>query len=260
VPTRDDELPTVAALAEAIDRPSAHLLASSRAFIEICRDKLISQRAFAGIGIPTAPTWLLGERPEAWPESHPDAVMIVKPRYGSGSRSVRRLRFHRLAVEGASSDDVVQPLQRGSEVTVDAYISFNGIPIHYVCRSRLRTAGGQSIAGETVYSPELAQFTMAVLDACSGMGARGILSFQLFDDGDRIVLGEVNARVASGYPLSHAAGAAYPEWLGREVLGLPIEPMLGQYEVGLRFARGSHDIVYRQIEGEASSEWPSHLR
>ena len=68
-------------------------------------------------------------------------------------------------------------------------------------------------------------------------GARGALCFQAMvrHDGSAAIF-EINARFGGGYPLAHAAGARFSQWLLEESLGLP-STASSQWQENLKLLR-----------------------
>jgi carbamoyl-phosphate synthase large subunit len=80
-------------------------------------------------------------------------------------------------------------------------------------------------------------------------GARGCLTVQVFANPERTRLRgvEINPRFGGGYPLSHAAGAAFPELLIREwLLGQRPEPN-NSWQADLLMLR--HDAMVLRSDG-----------
>src|SRR5262249_22764657 len=50
---------------------------------------------------------------------------------------------------------------------------------------------------------------------------RGALCFQAIVDDEQVGVLEINARFGGGFPLAHAAGARFSQWLLQEAVGLP---------------------------------------
>lgn len=248
IPTRDDELVALSRLA--LRRPDLFVAVSSGDFLSICLDKLVAFQAFSSFGISLPTTWLPHEAPPQPIE--PEDEVFVKPRRGSAGVGIKKVRFkHAAAASRALEQPLLQTVQSGIEHTFDVYITGAGAPAHYVCRKRTRTSGGQSVRGETVYSPRGHRFITAVASACAAAGGRYLLNVQAFDDGSAFCLGEVNGRVAAGFPLSFEAGASYPDFVACEADAREIVPAWGRYETGVAFARATIDLFWRTHEGRA---------
>jgi carbamoyl-phosphate synthase large subunit len=139
---------------------------------------------------------------------------------------------------------VIQECLKGPEITVDALISSGGKVVHYVPRRRIRTLAGESIQGVTIDDHDLRSWLIDVLNtrnlhlnAVSAGGGRGPVTLQAFITDTGPVLTEVNPRFGGGYPLSHAAGGRYTDWIVADLEGRPIQVELGSYVRGLHMSR-----------------------
>jgi carbamoyl-phosphate synthase large subunit len=142
---------------------------------------------------------------------------------------------------------IVQEVLAGPEITIDALLDFDGRPLHYVPRRRIRTVGGESIQGVTLdHDAAFEGWIERVLDACSRLGGRGPLTLQAFRTDSGPVLSEINGRFGGGFPLALAAGADYPSWLLDMIEGVAVPPRLGEYDPGLFMTRHYVEQFLRQ--------------
>ena len=246
IPTRDDELEYLSRHRTEFQAAGIFVSVSDAAFVDVCNDKLRTARTFESVGIDSPATWdpTCDEAPGG---IGPDDDVYLKPRRGASGMDVGRVRLRNAEAAAAQLPaPVLQVVQSGLEYTFDAYFSDSNEPMHYVCRQRRLVAGGQSVQGETVFTDRSHRFAIRLLDACGHLGARGIINVQAFDDGTRFWLGEVNARVAAGFPLAYAAGGCYPQLIAIEAAGGCPTPRLGEYTVGVAFARGSLDVFWKR--------------
>ena len=135
------------------------------------------------------------------------------------------------------ANPIVQEELGGPEITIDALIDFDGKPLHYVPRTRLRTLAGESILGVTIDDGEIREWLERLINAAAALGARGPITCQAFLTASGPVLIDVNPRFGGGFPLAHAAGGHYPEWILALQRGESVEPRLGEYERGLYMTR-----------------------
>lgn len=241
VPTIDTELRVLADSADDFAALNCRVHISNSAFVEITGDKWLTMNSFAGQKISVPASWLVETLPS--PEFLPRRLFL-KPRDGSASQ-------HTYAIDKSDLQDtlprvpnvIIQEEVKGQEITIDAFISVDGRPIHYVPRWRIRTLGGESIQGLTVSSEgRLGEWLESVLKAASHLGARGAITLQAFDSPEGFKLSEINPRFGGGYPLGYAAGGKYPQWLLQELVGETVVPRLGQYQVGLYMTRANTEI------------------
>lgn len=246
IPTRDDELEYLSRHRADFQAAGIFVSVSDLAFVDVCNDKLLTARVFEDAGVRSPATW------DPTRDRTPSGIgldddVYLKPRRGASGKGVGRVRLRNADAAAAKlAAPVLQAVQSGIEHTFDAYFADSGQPVHYVCRRRSFVAGGQSVQGETVFTDRSHRFAVRVIEACGRLGARGIVNVQAFDDGTRFWLGEVNARVASGFPLAYVAGAPYPEWIAIEAAGGSPAPRVGEYRVGVAFARGSADVFWQR--------------
>jgi len=239
VPTIDTELPILAKSAAVFSAKACLLLVSSPQLIDITSDKWLTFRACREAGISVPRSWL----PEEVDEMELPNELFVKPRDGSASQHAYAVRRETLsAMLPLVPNAIIQERIVGQEITVDALLDLDGRPIHCVPRSRLKTVGGESVQGVTIDDHKLRAWLISVLEFASAMGGRGPLTLQAFLTEDGPVLLEINARFGGGFPLTHAAGGHYPEWLLRSLNGNALEPSFGEYRRGLYMTRYYNEI------------------
>jgi carbamoyl-phosphate synthase large subunit len=244
VPTIDTDLPSLAHNVEMLRTAGCRLALSSASFIRITGDKVRTTDTFESLGIDVPIRWL---PPIEDIDGLPERV-VVKPRNGSASVGVHEVGRDQLAgIIGLVTDPIVQEVLDGPEITIDALLDFDGRPLHYVPRRRIKTVGGESIEGVTLeHDPSFEAWIVKVLERAARLGAAGPLTLQAFLTPRGPVLTEINPRFGGGYPLGLAAGATYPDWLLDLVDGRTVEPRLGVYEPGLYMTRYHVEHFTRQ--------------
>jgi carbamoyl-phosphate synthase large subunit len=235
VPTIDTELIPLSDLAPSLRSLGCVPLTSARSFLEICGDKFSTLSRFGEYGVTGPRSWL---PTDSTLEVEIPAELIVKPRNGSASRDVFRVSRESLwEVLPLVSNPIIQEMLIGDEITIDALFSRSGTLLHYVPRRRIRTLAGESIQGATLDDAGFFPWLSDVSRAISSLGGIGPMTIQGFVTDSGPVLTEVNPRFGGGFPLAHAAGALYPEWIVEEYEGRPVEPVLGRYVRGLYMTR-----------------------
>jgi carbamoyl-phosphate synthase large subunit len=210
---------------------------------DVCRatfDKFQAHELLASHGLPSPPTWLPGDPPLGFPA-------VVKPRRGSGSRSIHPAAdaeeaafFARYVKEPV----MVQRRMDGPEFSVDLLCDLEGRCLNAIPRTMLESRGGESIKGAAIADPELIDLGRAVAEA---LPLRGPATVQMFRDrelGLRIT--DINARFGGAFPAPMYAarpGRTYPELIVRIARGERIEPHVGDFLAGRTFTR-----FYWQIE------------
>jgi carbamoyl-phosphate synthase large subunit len=209
-------------------------------------DKYEAHLLLSRLGLPSPPTVLPGE-----PVPHYPA--IVKPRKGSGARSVLRAEDQRAVeffVDYVREPAMVQKLMDGEEFSIDCLSDLDGRCLNAIPRTMLESRGGESIKGTVVDDRELVELGRRVADA---LGVRGPCTVQVFRD-SVVGLGitDVNTRFGGAFPAPiYAAlpGRSYPELIVRMACGERIEPHVGEFRAGVTFTR-----YFWQLELDARLE------
>jgi carbamoyl-phosphate synthase large subunit len=191
-------------------------------------------------GLPSPPTVLPGEPVESYP-------VMVKPRQGSGARSIHRAD-DAAGVEffvGYIKEPVmVQHFMDGPEFSIDTLSDLDGRCLNAIPRTMIESRGGESIKGTVIDDAELIALGQRVVES---LGVRGPCTVQVFRD-RTIGLGitDVNTRFGGAFPAPMYAapdGRTYPELIVRMARGERIEPHVGEFRAGITFTR-----YYWQLE------------
>ncbi len=241
VPLTDLDLEVLAVAREAGSLP---------AFVpdpEIARhtfDKYEAHQLLSRLGLPSPPTVLPGEKVPSYP-------VMVKPRQGSGARSIHRADDAAAAaffVDYVKEPTMIQRLMDGPEFSVDCLSDLRGRCLNAIPRTMIESRGGESIKGTVIDDRELVSLGQRVVEA---LGVRGPCTVQVFRDRD-IGLGitDVNTRFGGAFPAPMYAalpGHTYPELIVRMARGEEIEPHVGRFRAGVTFTR-----YFWQLELDAS--------
>ena len=245
VPTIDPELPVLALLADDLAAVGTRAVISTPDFVATCSDKWLFHAAFAAEGVRTPRSWLPAELPDDLPRR-----LFVKPRRGSASKGISALTVEDARAGNLppnAEDPIIQEFVGGTELTIDAFLSRDGRPLHAVPRERRYTIGGESVQGVTVAYEPLRGWLESVLATCGRLGARGPITLQAFLAPDGPVLFEINPRLGGGFPLADAAGGHYPAWLVDEASGADLPSRLGEYQVGLYMTRYHSELFVTDL-------------
>jgi carbamoyl-phosphate synthase large subunit len=203
-------------------------------------DKYEAHLLLLELGLPSPPTVLPGEAVESYP-------VMVKPRQGSGARSIHRADDADAAeffVRYIDEAVMVQRFMDGPEFSIDALSDLDGRCLNAIPRTMIESRGGESIKGTVVDDGELIALGRRVVEA---LRVRGPCTVQVFRDSS-IGLGitDVNTRFGGAFPAPMYAalpGRTYPELIARMARGERVEPHVGDFRAGVTFSR-----YYWQLE------------
>ena len=203
-------------------------------------DKYETHLLLSRLGLPSPPTVLPGDPVVHFP-------VMVKPRWGSGARSIHRADDAREAQFFAGyirEPAMLQWFMDGPEFSIDVLCDLRGRCLNAIPRTMIESRGGESIKGMVIADPELVSLGQRVAEA---LGVRGPATIQAFRDRE-IGLGitDVNTRFGGAFPAPMYAalpGRTYPELIVRMARGEVVEPHVGEFRAGITFTR-----YYWQLE------------
>ncbi|MCM8831834.1 MAG: ATP-grasp domain-containing protein [Candidatus Omnitrophica bacterium] len=237
IPTRDKELLLFAKNKEKFKKQGIYVMVSDPEVVEICNDKYKFYHFLMRNNISTAESYL----PNKIKFSSLIYPVIIKPRYGSGSRSIfkaesqRELKFFINYV----SDPIIQEFVNGEEYTVDLFSDFNRRVISIIPRQRIETFCGESYKGKTVKDFKIIECAKILAEK---LGTIGHITIQCIKKGNRVKFIEVNPRFGGGAILGIKAGANTPLLLLNIILGKKIEPQIGKFKENLVMLRYTKDL------------------
>ncbi len=197
-------------------------------------DKYEAHLLLSRLGLPSPPTVLPGEEADAYP-------VMIKPRRGSGARSIHRADDRRAAeffVEYVREETMVQRFMDGPEFSIDALCDQRGRCLNAIPRTMIESRGGESIKGEVIADPELVELGRRVVESLSFRGPSTVQVFR--DRGLGLRITDVNPRFGGAFPAPMYAalpGRTYPELIVRMARGEEVEPHVGEFRAGVTFTR-----------------------
>ncbi len=129
-------------------------------------DKYEAHLLLQRLGLPSPPTVLPGQPVDSYP-------VMIKPRQGSGARSIHRADDARAAeffVDYVKEPTMIQRAMDGPEFSIDCLSDLDGRCLNAIPRTMIESRGGESIKGTVIDDPELVELGRRVVDA---LGCRG---------------------------------------------------------------------------------------
>jgi carbamoyl-phosphate synthase large subunit len=217
VPTVDLDLKLLAKNKPKFAAMGCCVLVSDPDVVDICQDKRKTYRFLIKNGFDTPVTMgvrsALSKKKLTWP-------CFVKPWDGYAGRgnAVVNNRKELSFFAGRIPNCIVQEFIKGTEHTCDVYVDFCLKVRCVVPRKRIEVRTGEVSKGQIIKHPRIMSEAARLVEKL-GAGP-GVITLQLFlTDDDRVKFIEVNPRFGGGVPLSIKAGANFPKWMLKELLG-----------------------------------------
>ncbi|MEJ6788900.1 ATP-grasp domain-containing protein [Brevundimonas sp. BR2-1] len=242
VPTLDTELSLLARNRAMFALNGIDVVISDIELVDICRDKRRTAELFDKVGIDT---------PTIYARDAIRFPAFAKPYDGSRSIGAAPLPSPADLTPAMLADEKLMFMEMiGAdhvEYTVDAYYDRQGELRCLVPRQRLEVRSGEVSKGVTRRGP-VYDYLRPRLGRLPG--ARGCITVQLFvhHEAGRFAGIEINPRFGGGYPLTHAAGAAYATWLIDEYFLGQAVPFSDEWESNLLMLRYDAKVLARDVE------------
>lgn len=208
VPTRDAELPVLAAARDRLAQQGVTALVAGVEALAACQDKRRFIAVCSDQGLATPHTYAAGEAPDRFP-------VFVRPVTGAGGQGARRI--DRAEDLPTGENLLIQVLETDPEYTVDVLLDLSGRPLQAVARRRLQVRAGEAVKSRVEDAPELEEQALALCAALGLVGHNVVQAFHAPGRAPRFI--EVNPRFGGASNLSIRAGLASPERLLQMVEG-----------------------------------------
>jgi carbamoyl-phosphate synthase large subunit len=237
VPTRDGELEFFARHRDTLAERGISVMVSGPAAIHACVDKLEFSRVCRERGISAIETF------SSTVEANHVTTFVVKERFGAGSRSLG-LGLARDAAEewGLTLDSpIFQPMIVGPELSIDGYVTMNGIFKGAVARTRDEVVGGESRVTTVVRDEGAVKLARSLAAA---LNLRGHFVIQAIRSERGLEVIECNSRIGGASTLAFASGLDSLWWFLLEASGANVDdyPFI-ESAVPLRLIRAASDTV-----------------
>lgn len=237
IPTIDTELFSLSHHRDRFESVGTNVIISDETLVTACRDKRLLPQVFASLDI---------KQPDILDRSELVFPCFCKPYDGSSSVGAQILEgpdtFNRHVLDDEKNMFMEFIGKDYQEYTVDVYYTRDGKLRCLVPRQRLEVRGGEISKGVTRRN-HVYDYLRVRLDRFEG--ARGCITLQVFFNpvNQDIKALEINPRFGGGFPLSHSAGADYPDWLLCEYLLEKDIPFFDAWQTDLLMLRYDAKVI-----------------
>ena len=201
---------------------------------KVAFDKLETWRFLTKLGVPVPLTTDSLAVARGWLEAGDFFFpLIVKPRYGFGSANTFTARspselevFYHYA-----PDMIVQQFMNAEALNVDGLGDLESRPVAVIPWRKLLSRMGETERSVTIDCPDLVALAERLVRE---VGIVGPFDADFFRDSDgKLWVLELNPRFGGGYPVSHLAGASFPELIVRMIRGDKVKVPKTGYKLGV---------------------------
>lgn len=197
-------------------------------------DKLETWRYLTALGILTPLTTESLLQARTWLKSGIFKFpLIVKPRYGFGSANtfIVRTTAELEVLFYYASDMIIQQFMDAEALNVDGLGDLSARPVAVIPWRKLLSRMGETERSVTIECPELVALAGRLIQ---DVGIIGPFDADFFRDSEgKLWVLELNLRFGGGYPVSHLAGARFPELIVRMIRGEVVERTSEDYLRGI---------------------------
>ncbi|MBW4639636.1 MAG: ATP-grasp domain-containing protein [Gloeocapsa sp. UFS-A4-WI-NPMV-4B04] len=200
---------------------------------EICFDKYRTYLFLKEHGFDTPETYIDLENALSAIDTGKLAFpLIVKPRCGSASHNVFTAHnINELKIFfNYAPNMLIQEMITGQEYGFDICNDLQGQVLAVVPKRKIAMRSGETDQAETCDTPSLIDLGLRLGQK---LGHIGPLDVDLFVQGSKTFILELNPRFGGGYPVSHLAGAQFPQLILKMIKGETVQPQIGQFQSGV---------------------------
>ena len=266
IPLFDIDLPVLAASQAEFAKRGVRVVVGSSDAVDICNDKWKTVVALNAAGLSTPKSYL--DVPSTLDALEKEDILfplIVKPRWGMGSIGLmqantieelpilyemvrRRILTSYLQYESESELNcsvLIQETVPGVEYGLDVFNDLNGQYVVTVAKRKLVMRSGETDIAVTEDNPMLSALGKTV----SGLLRHpGNLDVDVFVDGEKVTVLELNCRFGGGYPFSHSAGVNFPAALVAWLDDREVDPRCFQAQPNITAVKSIKPIVINRSE------------
>jgi carbamoyl-phosphate synthase large subunit len=266
IPLFDIDLPVLAASQAEFAKRGVRVVVATSETVDICNDKWKTIVTLNEAGLSTPKTYLdLQAAVDAVEKNDIRFPLIVKPRWGMGSIGLmqvntieelpilyemvrRRIFTSYLQFEGNAEPNrsvLIQETVEGVEYGLDVLNDLNGQYVVTVAKRKLAMRSGETDIAVTEDNPILS----ALGKTLSGLLRHpGNLDVDVFVDGEKVTVLELNCRFGGGYPFTHSAGAHFPAALVAWLDDREADPRCFQAQPNITAVKSIKPIVINRGE------------
>ena len=172
--------------------------------------------------------------------------VMVKPRCGFASIGLNIVvNDEELNAYFKPDTHIIQELIQGQEHSFDIFSDLEGRVLSCVIKRKIRMRAGETDQAITIKNSRLIELAVKLGET---LRSTGPLDVDFFISGDDYYILEFNPRFGGGYPLSHAAGANFPQLMLDIISGKQLEPNIGNYTDNLVMIKDSHARIFSLSE------------
>lgn len=243
IPTIDTELSVLSKNKNLFLKEGISPIVSDHNFIQICRDKRLTNQFFKDNGI---------DIPKSIDKNNLEFPLFIKPYDGSLSKDIFLINDQSELTDYHFQNQKLMFMEyidhnTFDEYTVDTYYDKKNDLKCIVPRKRIFVRAGEVNKGVT-HRNQIVNYIKEKLSHIEG--AIGCLTMQFFfnKNSKRIIGIEINPRFGGGYPLSYLAGANYPKYIIDEYIFNKEIMYFEEWEENLLMLRYDDEILVKNYE------------